>query len=170
MDLHLPKLHLLTEYVLINHALLLCYVENRVYNCSSIYNYDIEEDEIHPSYMVVMTTFVGLALALRLSRDNRIKQKVIRILICLYYSKLAMLCMSSKSVLWESSVLLSTTSLQILLYKNNLRATSKLKLWQIYVHTGLDCVSIVACYFFHLMPVKRYLMELVATSLMFILM
>lgn len=111
------KLRFLTEIGLISHALLLCHIENQFYNYSSIYHYGFEDGVMYPSYMVIVTTFLGLALVRRLSVDHRIGQKAVWILTCLYSSKLAMLFISSKSVVWMSSVLLLAMSPPLLLYK-----------------------------------------------------
>ena len=111
------KLHFLTEVGLISHALLLCYIENRFFNYSSIYYYGFEDEVMYPSYMVVVTTFVGLALVRRLSVDHRIGPKAAWILTCLYSSKPAMLLITSKSVVWMSAVLLLAISPPVLLYK-----------------------------------------------------
>jgi hypothetical protein len=43
------KLHFLTEVGLISHALLLCYIENRFFNYSSIYYYGFEDEVMYPS-------------------------------------------------------------------------------------------------------------------------
>ncbi|KAK2973823.1 hypothetical protein RJ640_011751 [Escallonia rubra] len=56
------KFQFLTEVGLISHALLLCYIENRFFNYSTIYYYGLDDDVMYPSYMVVLTTFLGLAL------------------------------------------------------------------------------------------------------------
>lgn len=111
------KLHFMTEVALISHALLLCYIENRFFNYSSIYYYGLEDDIMYPSYMVILTTFVGLALVRRLSVDNRIGPKAVWILTCLYSSKLAVLFITSKSVVWVSAILLLAVSPPLLLYK-----------------------------------------------------
>lgn len=111
------KLHFLIEVGLIIHALLLCHIENRFFNYSGIYYYGFEDDVMYPSYMVIVTTFVGLALTRRLSVDNHIGPKAVWILTCLYSSKLAMLLLSSKSVVWVSAVLLLAVSPPLLLYK-----------------------------------------------------
>lgn len=111
------KLHFLTEVGLISHALLLCYIENRFFSYSSIYYYGLDEDVMYPSYMVIMTTFLGLALVRRLLVDQRIGPKAVWVLICLYSSKLAMLFISSKSVVWVTAVLLLAVSPPLLLYK-----------------------------------------------------
>lgn len=111
------KLHFLVEVGLVSHALLLCHIENRFFNYSGIYFYGLEDDVMYPSYMVIMTTFVGLALARRLSVDHRIGPKAVWILTCLYSSKLAMLFISSKSVVWVSAVLLLAVTPPLLLYK-----------------------------------------------------
>lgn len=112
-----PRLNFFTEVALISHSLLLCYIENRFFNYSSIYFYGLDDEVMYPSYMVILTTFVGLALIRRLSVDHRIGQKTIWILTCLYSSKLAMLFISSKSVVWVSAVLLMAVSPPLLLYK-----------------------------------------------------
>lgn len=106
-----PKLNFLTEASLVSHALLLCYVETRFFNYSNAYYYGMEDEVIYPSYMVIMTTFLGLALVRRLSVDSRIGPKAVWILTCLYCAKQAMLLMASKAVL------LLAVSPPILLYK-----------------------------------------------------
>ena len=111
------KLHFLTEVGLISHALLLCHIENRFFNYSSIYYYGFEDEVMYPSYMVIVTTLLGLALVRRMSVDHRIGQKAVWILTCLYSSKLAMLLITSKSVVWMSAVLLLAVSPPLLLYK-----------------------------------------------------
>lgn len=111
------KFQFLTEVDLISHALLLCHIENRFFNYSSIYYYGLEDDVMYPSYMVIMTTFIGLALVRKLSSDHRIGPKAAWILTCLYSSKLAMLFISSKSVVWVAAVLLLAISPPLLLYK-----------------------------------------------------
>lgn len=111
------KLQFLTEVGLIGHALLLCYIENRFFSYSSIYYYGLDDDVMYPSYMVILTTLVGFALVRRLSVDNRIGPKAVWILTCLYSSKLAMLFITSKSVVWVSAVLLLAISPPLLLYR-----------------------------------------------------
>lgn len=115
-----PKLKFLTEAALISHAVLLCHIENRFFNYSSIYYYGLEDDVMYPSYMVMLTTFLGLALVRRLTSDSRIGPKAVWILTCLYASKLAMLFIMSKSVVWVSAVLLLAVSPPLLLYKYQL--------------------------------------------------
>lgn len=120
-----PKLHFLTEACLVGHTLLLCYIENQFFNYSNTYYYGMEDNVMYPSYMVIMTTFVGLALVRRLSADNRIGPKAVWILTCLYSSKLAMLFMASKAVLWGSAILLLAVSPPLLLYKYMLDLQNK---------------------------------------------
>lgn len=139
------KLHFLTEVGLISHALLLCYIENRFFNYSSIYYYGFDDEVMYPSYMVVMTTLVGLALVRRLSVDHRIGPKAVWILTCLYSSKLAMLFMTSKAVLWAAAVLLLAVSPPVLLYKDKSRTASKMKPWQGYAHAGVVALSVWFC-------------------------
>lgn len=111
------KFHFLTEISLISHALLICHIENRFFNYSSIYYYGFEDEVMYPSYMVIMTTFLGLALVRKLTVDHRIGAKAVWILTCLYSSKLAMLFIASKSVVWVSSILLLAVSPPVLLYR-----------------------------------------------------
>lgn len=111
------KLQFLTEIGLVSHALLICHIENRFFNYSGIYYYGFEDDVMYPSYMVLVTTFVGLSLVRRLSADHRIGAKAVWILTCLYSAKLAMLVISSKSVVWMSAVLLLAVTPPLLLYK-----------------------------------------------------
>lgn len=114
------KLHFVTELGLISHALLLCYIEDRFFNYSAIYYFGFDDEVMYPSYMVLTTTFLGLALLRRLSVDNRIGPKAVWILTCLYASKLSMLFITNKSVLWASAVLLLAVSPPVLLYKYGL--------------------------------------------------
>ncbi|KAK3228916.1 hypothetical protein Dsin_000797 [Dipteronia sinensis] len=137
-----PKLHFLTEVGLISHALLLCHIENRFFNYSSIYYYGLEEDVMYPSYMVILTTLIGLALARRLSVDHRIGPKANWVLTCLYSSKLAMLFVTSKSVVWVSAVLLLAVSPPLLLYKDRSRTASKMKASQGYAHATVVALSV----------------------------
>ncbi|CAI9093100.1 OLC1v1028515C1 [Oldenlandia corymbosa var. corymbosa] len=137
-----PKLHFLAEAGLVSHALLLCYVENRFFTYSNVYYYGMEDEVIYPSYMVIMTTFLGLALVRRLSVDNRIGPKAVWILTCLYCAKLAMLLMASKTVVWVSAVLLLAVSPPVLLYKDKSRTASKMKPWQGYAHAGVVALSV----------------------------
>ncbi|XP_057950255.1 uncharacterized protein LOC131145161 [Malania oleifera] len=139
------KLSFLTEFGLIGHAFLLCHIENRFFSYSSMYYYGFEEDVMYPSYMVMMTTFVGLALVRRLFVDHRIGPKSVWVLTCLYSSKLSMLFISSKSVVWVSAVLLLAVSPPLLLYKDKLKKVSKMKSWQGYAHAGVVALSVWFC-------------------------
>lgn len=139
------KLHFLTEVGLISHALLLCYIENRFFSYSSVYYYGLDEDVMYPSYMVIMTTFLGLALVRRLLVDQRIGPKAVWVLICLYSSKLAVLFISSKSVVWVAAVLLLAVSPPLLLYKDKSRTASKMKAWQGYAHASVVTLSVWFC-------------------------
>ncbi|CAB4263901.1 unnamed protein product [Prunus armeniaca] len=139
------KLHFLIEIGLIGHALLVMHIENRFFNYSGIYYYGFEDDVMYPSYMVIVTTFVGLALVKRLSVDRRIGAKAVWILTCLYSAKLAMLLISSKSVVWVSAVLLLAVTPPLLLYKDKSRTASKMKPWQGYAHAGVVTLSVWFC-------------------------
>lgn len=139
------KFYFLAEIGLISHAMLLCYFENRLFNYSSMYYYGFEDDVMYPSYMVALTTFMGLALVRKLSVDHRLRPKAAWILTCLYLSKLAMLFITSKSVLWASAVLLLAVSPPLLLYKDKSREASKMKPWQAYAHAGVVALSVWFC-------------------------
>ncbi|KAK7394135.1 hypothetical protein VNO78_14654 [Psophocarpus tetragonolobus] len=139
------KLNFLSEAGLISHALLLCYIENRFFNYSSIYYYGFEDEVMYPSYMVVMTTLLGLTLVRRLSVDHRIGGKAVWILTCLFSSKLAMLFISSKSVVWVSAVLLLAVSPPLLLYRDRSKTTSRMKPWQGYAHACVVALSVWFC-------------------------
>ncbi|PIN17037.1 hypothetical protein CDL12_10307 [Handroanthus impetiginosus] len=140
-----PKFRLLTEAGLISHALLLCYIENNFFNYSNVYYYGMDDDVMYPRYMVVMTTFAGLAIVRRLSVDQRIGSKAFWVLICLYCSKLSMLFMASKSVMWVSAVLLLAVSPPLLLYKDKSNSASKMRPWQGYVHASIVAFSVWFC-------------------------
>lgn len=144
-----PKVHFLIEIGLISHALLLCHIENRFFNYSSIYYYGLEDDVMYPSYMVIMTSLVGLAVVKRLSVDYRVWPKAVWILTCLYSSKLAMLFITTKSVVWVSALLLLAVSPPLLLYRYfrvlsrwsvflNLLYSFGTLLTQIFSHTGVS--------------------------------
>ncbi|KAI3942997.1 hypothetical protein MKW98_005509 [Papaver atlanticum] len=140
-----PKFRFLTEIGLISHALLLCYIENRFFTYASVYYFGLDEDVIYPSYMVIMTTLVGLALARRLVVDLRIGQKSFWILTCLYSSKLAMLFVTSRNVVWVAAVLLLAVSPPLLLYKEKSKAAGKMKVWQGYAHAGVVALATWFC-------------------------
>lgn len=139
------KLRFLTELGLISHTLLLCYVEDRFFNHTMIYYYGFDEEVMYPTYMVVTTTFLGLALVRKLAVDHRIGPKAIWILTCLYFSKISMLFITSKSVLWVSAVLLLAISPPVLLYKDKSKGASKMKAWQGYAHAFVVAISAWLC-------------------------
>ncbi|XP_043704881.1 uncharacterized protein LOC122654723 [Telopea speciosissima] len=140
-----PKFRFLTEVGLIGHALLLCFIENRFYNYSGLYYFGLDEEVMYPSYMVILTTCLGLALVRRLIVDNRVGPKAVWILTCLYSSKLAMLIITSNSVLWASAVLLLAISPPLLLYKDKSKVGSKMKTWQGYAHGSVVAFSAWLC-------------------------
>ncbi|XP_075504660.1 uncharacterized protein LOC142542106 isoform X1 [Primulina tabacum] len=139
------KLHFLTEAGLISHAVLLCHIENKFFNYSNVYYYGMDDDVMYPSYMVAMTTCVGLAIVRRLFMDGRVRSKAVWILICLYSSKLSMLFMASRNVIWVSAVLLLAITPPLLLYKEKSKAISKMKPWQGYAHAGVVSLSVWFC-------------------------
>ncbi|XP_010419915.1 PREDICTED: uncharacterized protein LOC104705589 [Camelina sativa] len=139
------KFHFLTEAGMVAHALLLCYIEDRFFNYSSIYYYGMEDDVMYPSYMVILTSLIGLTVVRRLFADHRIGQKAVWILTCLYSAKLAMLFLSSKSIVWVSAALLLAVSPPLLLYKEKSKSASKMKPWQGYAHAVVVAVSVWFC-------------------------
>uniref|UniRef100_A0A0D9XSK9 No exine formation 1 n=1 Tax=Leersia perrieri TaxID=77586 RepID=A0A0D9XSK9_9ORYZ len=141
------KLRFLVELGLTGHALLLCYIENRLFNYATMYYFGFDAEIMYPSYMVLITTFLGLALVRRLSVDQRVGPKAAWILTCLYSSKLSMLFITSRSVL--SCYLLSLPPC---------------------FFTGVACIPIVALHFPHAQSAKRFLVLVVATGLLFVIM
>ncbi|KAL6654737.1 hypothetical protein ACP70R_008202 [Stipagrostis hirtigluma subsp. patula] len=139
------KLRFLLELGLIGHALLLCYIENRLFNYATMYYFGFEDDIMYPSYMVLVTTFLGLALARRLYVDQRVGPKAVWILTCLYSSKLSMLFMTSRSVIWVSAVLLLAVTPPLLLYRDKSKGASKMKVWQAYFHASVVAFSAWLC-------------------------
>ncbi|XP_020106679.1 uncharacterized protein LOC109722913 [Ananas comosus] len=139
------KLRFLTELGLIGHTLLLCYIEDRLFNYATMYYFGFDEDVMYPSYMVFGTTFLGLALVRRLAVDHRIGPKAVWILTCLYSAKLSMLFITSKSVLWVSAVLLLAVSPPLLLYKDRSKGVSRMKVWQAYAHACVVAFSAWLC-------------------------
>ncbi|CDY09793.1 BnaC09g43680D [Brassica napus] len=103
------------------------------------------DDVMYPSYMVISTTLIGLAVVRRLFADHRIGSKAVWILTCLYSSKLAMLFLSSKSVVWVSAALLLAVSPPLLLYKEKSKSASKMKPWQGYAHALVVAISVWFC-------------------------
>jgi hypothetical protein len=82
-----------------------------------MYYFGFEDDIMYPNYMVLITTFFGLALVRRLSVDQRLGPKAAWVLTCLYSSKLSMLFITSRSVVWVSAVLLLAVTPPLLLYR-----------------------------------------------------
>lgn len=111
------KARFAAEVGLVSHALIVCHLENRLYNFTSIYYFSMEDDVVYPSYMVVFTTVLGLVLVHRLSADKRISSVSNWLMICLYLSKLSMLFLSSPHVVWAAALLLLAITPPLLLYK-----------------------------------------------------
>ncbi|XP_068645856.1 uncharacterized protein [Aristolochia californica] len=139
------KFRFAAEVVLISHALLICYIENCFFNYTGLYYFGLEDDVIYPSYMLILTTFLGLALVRRLVLDHRIGPRAVWLLTCLYLSKLSMLFITSKSVVWVSAVLLLAVSPPLLLYKNKSNTGPRMKPWQGFTHGGLVAISAWFC-------------------------
>ncbi|KAH6558160.1 hypothetical protein KP509_1Z076600 [Ceratopteris richardii] len=140
------KVRLLTDAGLIAHALLVCRLENRLHNYATSYfgGYD-DEEVVYPSYIVLLTTAVGLLLAHRLSAQNCINSLTNWVLTCLYCAKLSMLFLSAQGVLWASVILLLAVSPPILLYRDKLKGYSRMKTWQGFVHAVAISISIWFC-------------------------
>ncbi|CAM0873777.1 unnamed protein product [Alopecurus aequalis] len=139
------KLRFLVELGLIGHALLLCYIENRLFNYATMYYFGFEDDIMYPSYMVLITTFFGFALVRRLSVDQRVGPKAAWMLTCLYSSKLSMLFITSRSVVWVSAVLLLAVTPPLLLYRDKSRGAPRMKIWQAYFHASVVAFSAWLC-------------------------
>ncbi|GLT53258.1 hypothetical protein SLA2020_265430 [Shorea laevis] len=135
------KFYFLTKVGLLIHVLLLCYIKNRLFNDSNIYCYGFEDEVMHPSYQVIVTNLVGLALVGRPSVGHQMGQKSVWILTCLYSSKLAMLFITSKFVVWGLAVLLLGLPSPLLLYNDKSRTTSKIKAWKGYAPAGVVALS-----------------------------
>ncbi|KAL5979713.1 E3 ubiquitin-protein ligase Zswim2 [Asimina triloba] len=119
----LPRsLRFATELGLITYAFLLCYIENRLFNYTGIYFFGFEDEVVYPSYMIIVTTLLGLSLVRRLVVDQHIRPKAAWVATCLYSSKLAMLLITAKAVLWASAALLLAVSPPLLLYKYKLNS------------------------------------------------
>ncbi|KAJ4794973.1 No exine formation 1 [Rhynchospora pubera] len=139
------KFRFLIELGLIGHALLLCYVEDKLFNHAAMYYYGYDEEVVYPSYAVLVTTFLGMAIVRRMSVDMRVGPKAGWILTCLYCSKISMLFIASRSVVWVSAVLLLAVTPPLLLYKDRTKGVSKMKVWQGYAHAGVVAISAWFC-------------------------
>ena len=111
------KVRLLADVGLIGHAALVGQLESRLHNYSNNYFVGFEEDVVYPSYMVILTTAIGLLLVHRLLAENRIHSLTSCVLTCLYSAKLSVLFLSTQHVLWETTVLLFAVCPPFLLYK-----------------------------------------------------
>lgn len=138
------KVRYLTEFGLIGHAIIICHLENRVYNFAGIYNFSFDEAVVYPSYLVVVTTVVGLVLVRRLGADKRIGPLASWVLICLYLSKLSMFFLSSHYVVWAATLLLLAITPPLVLYKDR---GSRMKPWQGVAHAAVVCTSVWLCRF-----------------------
>ncbi|XP_078440804.1 no exine formation 1 [Wolffia australiana] len=139
------NLRFVGELGLIGHALLLCYIEDRFYNYTNMYWFGLDDEVMYPSYMVIGTTALGLALVRKLAVDCRIGPKTVWIVTCLHLSKLPMLFISSRSVLWVSALLLLAVSPPLLLYKSKTKTASRMKAWQAFTHAGVIAIAAWLC-------------------------
>lgn len=141
-----PKVHLLADAGLIVHAILICQLENRLHNYANSYfgGYD-DEEVVYPSYMVMLTTAIGLLLARRLSAENRINSLTVWVLTSLYCAKLSILFLSTQSVLWASAVLLLAISPPILLYRDKSKGASRMRPWQAFAHAAAVVIAVWFC-------------------------
>lgn len=109
--------YFLAEVVLAGHALLVCQLENRLYNYGSIYHSGYGGDAVYPSYLVIATSLVGLLLTWKMTQEGLLGSLATWVLTCLYIGKLPLLLLSTKDVLWPSTSLLLAMSAPVLLYK-----------------------------------------------------
>lgn len=140
------KVHLLADAGLIAHAILVCQLENRLHNFANNYfgGYD-DEEVIYPSYIVMLTTAIGLLLARRLLAENRINLLTAWVLTCLYCAKLSMLFLSSQSVLWASVILLLAISPPIILYRDKSKGVSRMRPWKAFAHAAAVVIAVWLC-------------------------
>uniref|UniRef100_A0A803L1I4 No exine formation 1 n=1 Tax=Chenopodium quinoa TaxID=63459 RepID=A0A803L1I4_CHEQI len=169
-----PKLKFLIEAALISHAVLLCHIENRFFNYSSIYYYGLEDDVMYPSYMVILTTFLGLALVRRLTSDSRIGPKAVWILTCLDKSKTASKMKPQQGYMHAFVVALAVWFCREAIFESlqwwyGRPPADGLLLGFCIVLIGVACIPIVALHFSHVLIAKRCLVLVVATGLLFIL-
>lgn len=142
------KLRYAAEAGLVIHALIVCHLENRLYNFTSIYYFSMEDDVVYPSYMVVFTTVLGLVLVHRLVADKRISSVSCWLTTCFYLSKLSMLFLSSPHVVWAAALLLLAVTPPLLLYKTgNKGGGFKMKPWQGMGHAAIIGISVWLCRF-----------------------
>eukprot|EP00249_Psilotum_nudum_P022608 c28580_g1_i2 orf=3-3230(-) len=140
-----PKAHRLAELGLIAQALILCNLENRLYNYEVHYYIGFDADVLYPSYMVIVSTLIGLVLVRRLSTENRIDSLATWVLTCLYAAKISVLFLSSKTSFWGTAILLMAISPPCLLYKDKGKGVSRMKPWQGFSHAAAICISVWLC-------------------------
>ncbi|XP_002985306.2 uncharacterized protein LOC9649684 [Selaginella moellendorffii] len=138
------KARYLTDISLIGHAALVCNLENKLYNYPGIY-YGYTDDVIYPSYAVVLSTTFGLLVTRRLAANNFVTSLGAWVIYCLYASKLGMLLLSSRTVLWSSVVLLLAVSPPVLLYKQKGKTGSRMKPWQGIAHAVVILAAVFWC-------------------------
>ncbi|KAJ3671798.1 hypothetical protein LUZ60_007877 [Juncus effusus] len=139
------KFKFLTEVGLVMHAVTLCWLEDKLFNHASMYYFGYDEEVIYPSYMVVVTTVLGVGIVRRGEAEGRIGSKAGWILMCLYGGKLAMLVVVGKSVVWVATVLLLAVTPPLLLYKDKAKGGSKMKPHQAYAHAAIITISAWVC-------------------------
>ncbi|KAJ7567721.1 hypothetical protein O6H91_01G003700 [Diphasiastrum complanatum] len=138
------KAHFLVEIGFIAQALLICTLENKLYIASSYY-FGFEDETVYPSYMLMLTAATGVLLVRRMIAEKRISSISAWILNCLYLAKLSMLFISSRSVLWDSVILLLSISPPVFFYREKAKGGSKMKAWQGLLHTAVSIIAVWLC-------------------------
>ncbi|BBM96840.1 hypothetical protein MPTK1_1g01090 [Marchantia polymorpha subsp. ruderalis] len=138
-------IHHLVAVGLIGQALVICMGENRLYNFTNMYYYGLEDDVVYPSYLVVLTSVIGMALTRRLGAEKRIGSWAVWVLFCLYAGKFSMLIITSRNVLWASIVLLLAITPPLVFYKDKGKGLSRMKPWQGLLHASIVLVAVWFC-------------------------
>ncbi|GBG84594.1 hypothetical protein CBR_g38877 [Chara braunii] len=123
--------------LLIFQGVLVCALEN------VMYNNNLEEEELYPSYLVVATSVLGILVTRRLDSDGKLGRWPYWILFCLYIAKLSMIVLTSKYVLWEMTVLLMAVTPSILLFRD--KTHGKMKVIYGWLNVGLIVAAVVFC-------------------------
>ncbi|CAM6093060.1 unnamed protein product [Calypogeia fissa] len=141
----IPQLQLLVPLGLIGQAAVMCAAENRLYNFTNMYFYGVDDEAIYPSYLVVLTSVIGMVLTRRFLFEKRIGSWAAWILFCLYSAKLSMLVVTTRNVLWASVLLLLAVSPPLVFYKDQAKGVSRMKSWQGFLHAGVVLVVVWLC-------------------------
>ncbi|KAL2652734.1 hypothetical protein R1flu_020862 [Riccia fluitans] len=137
--------HQLVAVGLIAQAVVICMGENRLYNFTNMFYYGLDDDVVYPSFLVVLTSVIGMALTRRLGAEKRISSWAVWVLFCLYGGKFSMLVVTSRNVLWASILLLLAITPPLVFYKDKGKGLSRMKPWQGLVHAGVVLVAVWLC-------------------------